>query len=801
MKAIFGLLKTYITRMLPGMLLEALSVFGVMLPLCRAFSIPASVGMLALYAILFCGFFSLFTANSRLFAAGFIAFIAAAAAGIYVQRDVWAQCLFALMNLRGETLLNALVIHSGTIVPALCFLLARLLSTSVSTEDTTYAAPVSHYFLLLVVVMLLLICTPQLHALYLLPLLLAFLIAMCRASAHPFSWGRLIPTASLCLLIAALLTPIQFSANPTLSSLMQRTRQFIEDHFFFTQSRTVYSLYMSGYQPYGHERLGGPISPTDDPVMEVTTPENALLRGVIHNDYTGFYWRNTLPSNRYLFVDPRFQGLRKEIFNLNLPAESLRTQSDAFAPKTLEIRLLKDCFSTLFVPARTQTLTSASGLVPYFSPASEIFATRDLAPEDTYALYAPLVHADMPQIDSLIHAAQQNPDPAYDEMMAQYTAVPDTVEAAVYQLTYAVIQDAQTPFEKAQMLCTFLRTRYPYTYDQNVPPTDRDFVSWFLLDEKQGYCVSYASAMAIMGRIAGLPTRYVEGYVARPDEDGIARVTELNAHAWVEVYFSGFGWVPFDPTAGSVFASDESHDSQDTPAQAPDTPPESTPTPPPDAPDQENGASQLPTPEPTPTPEPDTENTPPPPESQDAPTPTPPEAPIATPTPTPPLTPPDQPDSPDDPDDPDDDFAPPLPLLLLLLLLVATVAARLYTTQPTFVAARTQDQRLQLLVYYRAVLCALACMRLSRFADETPVSHAVRVWHTLDGKDVRDATGIVRAAKSISASQYSPHGPQKGDVEFLHTVYLRLFKRMTPMQKLLLFVRRIFKGLGDLKRI
>lgn len=96
----------------------------------------------------------------------------------------------------------------------------------------------------------------------------------------------------------------------------------------------------------------------------------------------------------------------------------------------------------------------------------------------------------------------------------------------------------------------YLRSAYSYTLDQNIPPTGRDFVSWFLLTERQGYCTSFASAMAVMARIAGLPSRYIEGYAAVPDSDGTARVTQRNAHAWTEIYFSGFGWLSFDATPG-----------------------------------------------------------------------------------------------------------------------------------------------------------------------------------------------------------------------------------------------------------
>lgn len=771
-------------------LLAALSVFGCVLPICRILYLPVNLLHLAGYSLLFCGVISLCSLRRSTRWIDWVLTILFVSIFGYTHLPALRTCLLAYTTLSGDASLNALAVHMDTLLPLVCLLLARLLTRSLCTNSTLVGI---HFVFMLILPFICNFLAPQLDLVSLLPLFASLIFLLRYFFSLPPSVGRVIPSAALCLLCAMLFLPNTLDPYPPLSDLMQRTRQFIEDHFLFTQSRTVYSLSMSGYQPFGHERLGGPVDPTDDPVMEVETDETVLLRGVISNEYTGFSWRNTLPANRYLLSDLRFQGLRKKTFDLNLPAQALRDESSIFDEKALRIRMVKDCFSTLFVPARTQSLSASEGIVPYFSPSSEIFITRDLSSGDSYSVSAPIFSAETPGVAQLVECARQNADSNYDEIAANYTAVPDLVEHAVYQLSYVVTQNAQTPFEKAQLLCDFLLTRYSYTYDQNVPPDDRDFVSWFLLDEKQGYCVSFASSMAVMGRIVGLPTRYIEGYVAHPAADGIARVTDLAAHAWVEVYFSGFGWVAFDPTPGSTSADDTSTDTQDDPTQSGDAPP--TPTPPADAP----GAADQPTSSPTPSPTPDSdnsgENTPPPAEA-DAPTPTPPPA-AEQRTPTPPPVAPQ-----DEPDPPDDDSAPPLSLLLLLLLLAAAVAARLYTAQPSFAAARARHPGAQVLIYYRAILTELSCMHLTRMIDESPIRHAVRVWHALDGQDSRDLTGIVQAARIVSAAQYSLHTPpQRADADFLATVYLRLLKRMTLLQKLRLYALRLIKGAGSIKSI
>jgi hypothetical protein len=76
-------------------------------------------------------------------------------------------------------------------------------------------------------------------------------------------------------------------------------------------------------------------------------------------------------------------------------------------------------------------------------------------------------------------------------------------------------------------------------------------VDYFLFDSRQGYCDYYASALAVMARAVGIPTRLVSGYT-RGEYNSISDVylvRELNAHTWVEIYFPHYGWVEFEPTA------------------------------------------------------------------------------------------------------------------------------------------------------------------------------------------------------------------------------------------------------------
>jgi hypothetical protein len=137
-------------------------------------------------------------------------------------------------------------------------------------------------------------------------------------------------------------------------------------------------------------------------------------------------------------------------------------------------------------------------------------------------------------------------------LMARYTALPDSVPERVHELARQVAGDpglAPTAYDQAKALETFLR-QYPYSLEVELPPADRDPVDYFLFDLQAGYCDYYASAMVVMARSLGLPARLAAGYLARPAAvDGLQTITHINAHSWAEVYFAGYGWLEFEPTA------------------------------------------------------------------------------------------------------------------------------------------------------------------------------------------------------------------------------------------------------------
>lgn len=93
---------------------------------------------------------------------------------------------------------------------------------------------------------------------------------------------------------------------------------------------------------------------------------------------------------------------------------------------------------------------------------------------------------------------------------------------------------------------------YDYSLDPPSPTGGEDFVEFFLDQSHEGYCVHFASAAVLLLRSAGYPARYAEGYAAPCTDGRWTDVPDYNAHAWVEVYCGGTGWVPVEVTPAST---------------------------------------------------------------------------------------------------------------------------------------------------------------------------------------------------------------------------------------------------------
>ncbi|MCI6188525.1 MAG: transglutaminase-like domain-containing protein, partial [Clostridium sp.] len=104
--------------------------------------------------------------------------------------------------------------------------------------------------------------------------------------------------------------------------------------------------------------------------------------------------------------------------------------------------------------------------------------------------------------------------------------------------------------DKIQLAKEIINSETSYTLSPGKLPRGKDFVEYFLFENKKGYCSHYASAACVLLRMWGVPARYVEGYLAKSYGANEVNVKDSSAHAWVEVYIDGIGWRIVDVTPG-----------------------------------------------------------------------------------------------------------------------------------------------------------------------------------------------------------------------------------------------------------
>ena len=136
-------------------------------------------------------------------------------------------------------------------------------------------------------------------------------------------------------------------------------------------------------------------------------------------------------------------------------------------------------------------------------------------------------------------------------MSSRLTAYPSTLPKLIKDTVARVTRDAgDSPYRKAKAINDYFTDgTNGFTYADNTIQGNSGNVLVDFLTKKQGYCEQYAAAMAVMLRVAGIPSRVVIGYTpGTKGEDGTWTVSNRDAHAWVEGYFQNVGWAYFDPT-------------------------------------------------------------------------------------------------------------------------------------------------------------------------------------------------------------------------------------------------------------
>jgi transglutaminase-like putative cysteine protease len=142
--------------------------------------------------------------------------------------------------------------------------------------------------------------------------------------------------------------------------------------------------------------------------------------------------------------------------------------------------------------------------------------------------------------------------PGREAVVQDLLAVGDlSAYAPLYRQARNVVGRPRNPYAAVVALEAWFRSSGEFRYDED-PPASRGrppLVS-FVAGHRRGYCQHFAGAMALMLRYLGIPARVAAGFTTGTFDDGAWTVADTNAHTWVEAWFEGYGWLPFDPTPG-----------------------------------------------------------------------------------------------------------------------------------------------------------------------------------------------------------------------------------------------------------
>jgi len=191
---------------------------------------------------------------------------------------------------------------------------------------------------------------------------------------------------------------------------------------------------------------------------------------------------------------------------------------------------------------------------------ADVVSVRTVDPFSARKSYSATVSVSIATESDLCSAGTEYPGWILD----RYLQLPGTMPTRVIELAQELTKDIEAPYEKAMAICSYLRA-LNYTLDIGAPPDGTDGVDYFLFDLKKGYCTHFASAMTVLLRASGVPSRMVAGYgpgeltdpygpgdMTGPGvgawQDWQDTFIVRNGHSWSEVFFPGYGWIPFEPT-------------------------------------------------------------------------------------------------------------------------------------------------------------------------------------------------------------------------------------------------------------
>lgn len=281
----------------------------------------------------------------------------------------------------------------------------------------------------------------------------------------------------------------------------------------------------------------GPTALSRMPVMRVRLEGShsyPYLRAEVYTRYTGRGWERAA-SFRYTYR-PNEEGRFEFRFRGNPPRETLARA---------RVQILNGWHDTFYAPGFPLQLEAPADEVRYRSRVGLVDIAREplkAGEEYTIVAYAP------PTDPAVLRRA--------NALLPDLWAAAEwsrTRSPAVRHLVEQLSEGRPTDYDKVMAFKEYIARNCKYNLNVEAYPGDVDVVEHFLFEAREGYCIEFATALAVMCLYADIPARVVSGFtLAEQDpQTGEYLVREAHRHLWTEVFFEGVGWVPFDATEGA----------------------------------------------------------------------------------------------------------------------------------------------------------------------------------------------------------------------------------------------------------
>lgn len=307
------------------------------------------------------------------------------------------------------------------------------------------------------------------------------------------------------------------------SKTMRRNKIFRTDGYF-------------GFSPILDLNYRGKLD--EEVVLKVRSTEEAYLRGLAFDHYDGKSWTMSDETiKEYRTEMPPF------IITTSYPSNSEVIQIIEAEKKLPNLIFCAWQGSHVFFPSEAIFCDNYSSLrCPFTLDEGTVYSVISYYYKETKS-----------DIENL---TDYSPSFLYEN--SNFLELPEVSERVMNLADY-IAEKFTNPYMKAMAICHYLKNNLAYTLDVPPYPENSETADYFLFEEKKGYCEQFATAMVVLCRLNGLPSRIVTGFSQGfyNPITGYYEIRNKDAHAWVEVLFPKIGWLSFDPSPGYTDALSE----------------------------------------------------------------------------------------------------------------------------------------------------------------------------------------------------------------------------------------------------